>query len=253
MTDQVDVIDISHHQATVDFNKVEQAGVVGVILKCTEGKSVVDPTFKTRFANARNAGLEVASYHFLRPGDMDQQMAFYLKTLKPRMGDRVIIDHEDDKVPLKDLVRCVEILLADPADLQVTIYSGHLIKQQLGAEHNEVLAKTSLWLAQYGSTPSWPRGTWPTFTLWQYSDKGAVAGVSGNCDVNHFNGSKDNCRRWMTPAVELQPGSAPEAPLPPPAVLGDTMLIDITTTATVSVSVRVNGVVLNTGPVTAPV
>lgn len=246
MSSMVDVIDISHHQATVDFDKIKADGVVGVILKCTEGKAVVDKTHKVRRQAAMNAGLEVSSYHFLRPGDMGQQMAFYLTTLKPRRGERVIIDHEDDKVPLKDLVNAVEILLADPADLQVTVYSGHLIKQQLGNTKNDTLAKTSLWIAQYtkAPAPSWPTGTWPTWTLWQYSDVGAVQGVSGNCDVNHFNGSQESCQRWMKPATEVPPGTAPEPPLPPPATVGETMLIDITTTAMVTVSVRINGVIV---------
>jgi lysozyme len=240
MTSGVDVIDVSHHQATVDFDKVARAGVVGVILKCTEGQSVKDKTHQTRRAQAMAAGLEVASYHFLRPGDMAKQMKFYLDTLSPRDGERVVIDHEDEKVPLSDLVDATNVLLNDDRGLQVTIYSGHLIKEQLGNAYNFTLAKTSLWIAQYGPAVSWPKGTWPTWTLWQYSDKGAVPGVSGNCDVNHFNGSAVNCKRWMTPMGELSPGSSPQEP----ATEGDTMTINIDTTADIrKIIVKINGVI----------
>lgn len=246
MTSNVDVIDISHHQAAVDFHAVKAAGVVGVILKATEGAGVVDKTYAGRRVAAAAAGLQIASYHFLRPGDMAKQMKFFLKVVDPVDGERVVLDHEDENVPLTDLVTATMILLEDKRGLQVTIYSGHLIKQQLGNRHNDILADTSLWLAQYGTTPTWPKGTWDTWTLWQYSDQGAVPGVGGGCDVNHFNGSADSCKRWMTPAAEVKPGTSPDPGpvLPPPATAGDTMLIDITTTATVTVSVRINGVVV---------
>lgn len=241
-TDNADVIDISHHQASVDFAKVKASGVVGVILKATEGSTIRDKTYADRKKAALDAGLPVASYHFMRPGNIDQQMAHFLTTVKPIKGERVILDHEDDKVPLSDLVKMTQILMADPADLQVTIYSGHLIKQQLGNKHDDVLALTSLWLAQYTTgEPSWPTGTWPHWTLWQYSDSGQVPGVGpGSCDRNHFNGSKENCIRWMTPASQLDPGSSP----PAAAVEGDTMTIAIDTTANIGkVVLKINGVI----------
>lgn len=242
MTDKVDVIDISHWQETVDFNKIRNSGVVGVILKATEGSGNTDKTFKNRYKAAREAGLQVSSYHFLRPGSMSQQMERYLKTVNPRDGERVCIDHEDRGVPLSDLRKAAQILMDDSRGLQVTIYSGFLIKEQLGNNTDDVLAQTSLWLAHYSNSPSWPKATWPQYSLWQYSDKGSVPGVSGNCDVNHFNGSAENCERWMTPQSELEPGSAPE--LPAPATEGDTMSITINTTAGIKVKLVVNGEVL---------
>lgn len=238
-TDNADVIDISHHQAKVDFQKVRENGVVGVILKATEATTYIDKTYAGRKLSAQTAGLPVASYHFLRPGSMAKQMEFFLKVVKPVKGERVILDHEDAGVSLAELVQCTQILMADPRNLQVTVYSGHLIKQQLGDHLEPTLAKTSLWLAQYTTgEPSWPKGTWPLWTLWQYSDSGTVPGVEGNCDRNHFNGSKENCAIWMTPAsvVPVEP--------PVPATEGDTMTIDITTTANVGkVVLKINGVI----------
>lgn len=238
MTDKVDVVDLSHWQATVDFKQLKSAGVIGVILKATEGSGNTDQTFASRYKAARDAGLEVSSYHFLRPGNIISQVDRYLNVLSPRVGERVCLDHEDSGVSLKDLENAVRHLQGDDRNLQITIYSGNVIKQQLGNKHSEVLADTSLWLAQYGPTPSWPKGTWPTWTLWQYSDKGAVPGVSGDCDVNHFNGSAENCKAWMTPA-----GQAP-VPIPDPAQEGDTMSISIETTADIKVKLVVNGEVL---------
>ena len=57
------------------------------------------------------------------------------------------------------------------ARLQVTVYSGHLLKEQLNGTKNELLAEhTDLWLAQYtAGTPTWSQGTYPKWTMWQYS------------------------------------------------------------------------------------
>jgi len=66
-----------------------------------------------------------------------------------------------------------------------------LIKTQLGTTRNGWLAaNTSLWLAQYTTgLPSWPTGTWPNWSLWQYTDGGTVPGFSRPLDCDRFNGS----------------------------------------------------------------
>jgi lysozyme len=203
------VVDLSHYQPDPDWAKLKSAGIVGVILKCTEGQTYVDPTFRKRYDAALAAGLAVSTYHFMRPGSVTGQMNHYLNTLKPRPGERVCLDHEDPKVSLADLESAVQYLESDSRDLQITVYSGHVIKEQLGSKYSDVLAETSLWLAQYSATPSWPTGTWDTWTLWQYSDKGSVAGITGNVDFNRFNGSDENCAKWIGPASEPAPAPAP--------------------------------------------
>lgn len=193
----IDVIDLSHHQADVDFAEIRRAGVLGVILKATEGTSYVDPTFYDRRKQAKACGLNVASYHFFH-GD-PREMQHYVKTVQPSRGERLCIDHEDAKASLTSLVDAVQRLDAVQTSIEISIYSGHLIKDQLGNSRNEVLAKnTSLWLAQYTTgTPTWPKNTWPVWSLWQFSDQGQVPGVSGNCDLNAFNGSVENCLKWI--------------------------------------------------------
>lgn len=43
--------------------------------------------------------------------------------------------------------------------------------------------------SRYAASPPMPKG-WLTWTMWQYTDKGSVAGVSGGCDVSKFKGSQ---------------------------------------------------------------
>lgn len=205
------VIDLSHHNPEPDWAAIRRAGVVGVIHKATEGKTYVDDTFADRRDRAQGNGVPFLSYHFLKAGSIEAQMRHYLDVVSPVPGERVCIDHED-KATLSELVQAVNYLQAQPLNLQVTIYSGHLIKEQLGSTKNAVLATTSLWIAQYTSaaSPSWPKATWPSWSLWQWTDKEAVPGISAPVDGNRWNGSAENLTKWLAPA-----GSAP-APSPEP-------------------------------------
>lgn len=195
-------LDISHWQPDpIDWTKVKAAGVVGVIHKATEGTRITDKKLFSRAKAAMDAGLKWSTYHFLRQGSMSEQMDYYIGTINPVEGERVCLDHEDARVSLDDLIACVKAVRTNRPDLQIAIYSGHLIKDQLAGNYNKVLAEnTSLWLAQYTTVPTWPMKTWPQWSLWQYTDKANVAGISGDVDGNRFNGSAENCAAWFGPA-----------------------------------------------------
>ncbi len=118
-------VDLSHHNPEPDWAKLKAGGTLGVIMKATEGTTYIDNTFAARRERARAAGLAVSSYHFLKHGNAEQQMAHYLDVVGPVVGERVVIDHEDAKGTLSDLLTAVEALVRQPLDLQITVYSGH--------------------------------------------------------------------------------------------------------------------------------
>jgi hypothetical protein len=73
------VIDISHYEnVSQDFVATAKAGIAAVILKATQGTGFVDPTFLSRAAEARAAGLEVGAYHFLDGSNPAEQAAHFL-------------------------------------------------------------------------------------------------------------------------------------------------------------------------------
>lgn len=215
------VVDLSHHNPTPDWAKLKAGGTVGVIHKATEGTSYVDKTLFERARDAMAAGLCWSTYHFLRPGNMKTQMDHYLGTVNPRQGERMCLDHEDAGVSLADLKEAVSYLVEDPRELQVTIYSGHVIKEQLGSQKDSYLANTtSLWIAQYTmASPSWPKATWPDWSLWQYTDAAKVAGISKPVDGDNFNGSAEQCVAWFGPAGQDVPVPVPPDALLPPLLI----------------------------------
>jgi lysozyme len=203
MTDIVKCIDVSHHQGEIDWRQVAGAGVIAMIHKATEGTSFTDDMCSPNFVAATAAGIACCTYHWLSPGsDPIDQMEFYLETVDPVPGERVVIDYEQDGCTLDMLHEAIERLLDDPRQLQITCYSGHLLKEQLNGERDPILAEhCDLWLAQYTEgTPSWPTGTFPHWTLWQYSESGTLPGINdAKVDLNRFDGTDAELVRWISP------------------------------------------------------
>lgn len=202
---QTHFIDLSHHNSNklMDVEVFKANELVGVIHKATEGTTYTDTTYLSRRSYAMAHDIPWASYHFLKGGNVDSQMAHFLDVVQPCQGERLVIDHEANAT-LDELESAVLYLKQQRPDLQITVYSGHLIKDQLGERKSDVLALyTSLWVAQYNNTgPSWPQGTWSTWSAWQWSDKGQLIGVTDPVDVNEFNGSREQCLAWFGPVAD---------------------------------------------------
>lgn len=235
----VKCIDVSHHQGAIDWDAVAGAGVVAMIHKATEGSSFVDDKCARNFEAATEAGIACCTYHWLSPGsNVAAQINHYLATIDPVQGERVVIDYEEDGCTLDMLHQAVEQLLDDDRDLQVTVYSGHLLKGQLNGDCDQLLAeRTDLWLAQYTEgDPSWPEGTYAQWTLWQYSESGSIDGINDALvDLNVFNGSDAELVLWISPRQRR--------PLPRlrPEPSHGAVDIAIETTDGVEVSISVNG------------
>ena len=190
------VVDLSHHNGGLyDFNAAKTAGIWGVIYKATEDTGYVDETYAAARQQARAAGILWGAYHFFRPGNVDAQVAHFLDTANPDQDTLLVLDHEDEGCSLDSAKRFMQEVEARTGQ-RPAIYSGHLIKEQLGNRKDEYLAEARLWMAQYGSNPEWPPN-WDQMWLWQYTDgvegpsPHSVPGI-GNCDCNSFQGTKND-------------------------------------------------------------
>jgi lysozyme len=242
MSDIPVCIDISHHQGYPDFDEVKRTGVLGIIHKVSEGTSFIDSARAENCANAKQAGIAVATYHWLSPGsNASAQMEFYLSLLDPVQGERVVIDYEQDGCTLAMLRDAVQALLDYRHELQITVYSGHLLKEQLGSDCDDFLGEhTDLWLAQYTSgSISWPSGTYPQWALWQYSETGTIPGID-DCyvDLDHYNGDDEAFLSWISPKGSKPPKPEPK---PEPAEIVD---VAITAPEGVKVAVSINGAMM---------
>ncbi len=200
------VIDLSHHNEKVDFEKIKADGIVGVIHKTTQGLTYIDKTYATRHTAALEAGLLWGAYHFGVGGDGSDQAEFFLGKVGPVDDTLLVLDYESNLTgPTMSLDQAREFVehIANVTGRWPGLYSGHLIKEQLAglATPDPLLSNCFLWLAQYnGPKPLNVPPTFRTWTFWQYTDgvHGAaphrVDGV-GLCDRNKFNGTLAQLRK----------------------------------------------------------
>lgn len=202
----VDGLDLSHWNTSVDFVKLFAGGYRFVILKATEGTGYIDPTFETRWKQARDAGLIVGAYHFFRSNYSGlEQASHHLSVTFPMrtaFNGHVIPSCNDVEttdgvtvgtrvVRINDWHRAVR-----PENNGDSLcYSSPYLWQTL--TNNMVLDVTGF-TAHWTSAlvPSWPAG-WPVakrkFWQWGVYPKNswvpAVPGVTGECDVIRYFGT----------------------------------------------------------------
>ncbi|HUN94163.1 MAG TPA: glycoside hydrolase family 25 protein [Burkholderiaceae bacterium] len=190
------VIDLSHHNQTVDFAQVKGAGILGVIHKATQGVAFVDPTYADRRALASRAGLLWGAYHFGTASDGVQQAQAFLKAVGDPTNLLLVLDFENNMTgPSMTLeeARAFVTHVQQATNRYPAFYCGQYFKELMGTGTDPILAQCPLWLAQYGPTAVVPPN-WPTWTLWQYTDGAQgdgpyeVAGV-GRVDRDVYNGS----------------------------------------------------------------
>ena len=75
-------IDISHHQGTIDWERLQKARIGDeplsfVFVKATEGQSVLDANFNDNFYEAREHGFIRGAYHYFSPGVSPRLQAEY--------------------------------------------------------------------------------------------------------------------------------------------------------------------------------
>lgn len=200
--DQINVVvDISHWNRDVDFAKLANAGIIGVIQKATQGQTGVDFTYNTNKPKALAAGLLWGAYHFGDGSDGVAQAEHFLSTVNDQSKTLLALDFESNPTgPSMDLVEAAAFVthVQQQTGRFPGFYSGNDIKQQLGNGKDPVLAQCWFWLAQYGPTPVVP-ANWPTWTMWQYTDGNFgppphdVAGVP--FDRDKFNGPLEGLKR----------------------------------------------------------
>ncbi len=195
-----DGIDISHWQGRVDWARVRTDGVTFAFMKATEGTSYADPTLTTNWAGAEAAGIYRAAYHFARPstaaGSAQAQARFFVS----RAGT---FQDTGDLPPVLDLEATgglgstalrawVATWLSTVQRLTgrtpILYFSPYFWIDHLG--NSTAFTRYPLWIAHYTTGAPLVPGGWPTWTFWQRTSSGRVAGIGGPVDLNRFNGSQ---------------------------------------------------------------
>lgn len=197
------IIDLSHHNGTVDLKAAAASGIAAVFSKSSQGTAYADPLYAANRAKAADAGLLWGAYHFGTGADGGEQAEYFLATAALKAGELAVLNLEANSVgPSMTLeeARTFVTQVHDAMGKWPVLYTGHYLKELLGTKTDSTLANCPLWIAQYSRTPV-IQPTWKAWTFWQWTDGAAgvkpapVPGV-GACDRDRYAGTVDELRQF---------------------------------------------------------
>lgn len=190
-------IDVSKHNGTIDWTKVKNDGIKFVIIRGGYGNSYVDPQFKSNIEGAIKNGIEVGVYWFsyatntTKAKEEAKKCLEVIKPYKDKITYPVFFDFEYDSVNYakKQGINISKTAASNMAKvfLKEIKSAGYIPGMYTNLDFSnryftsEVLSAYDVWIAQYSSKCLY-KGK---HTMWQYSEKGKVAGISGNVDMNY--------------------------------------------------------------------
>ena len=205
---EVQGVDVSHYQGTVDWNKIQQSGISFAFIKATEGSGSVDEQFKNNWQNAAETDLCIGAYHFFSfDSPVEDQAALFCETvgnLAGKLPPVIDVEYYGDKEK-------------NPPDKTKTVAELQSMLDTLEKEYQvkPILYTTYKFYGKYlqdnfDSYPLWIRNIYykPGFDLkrdwlfWQYSDTSIMDGYQGEekyIDRNVFSGSKEALRELCIP------------------------------------------------------
>lgn len=196
-------IDISHHQGTIDWDELADHATIDncplrfIVVKATEGSSLVDETFADNFRQAHRHGFIRGAYHFWSTkSGAAEQAAWYIRQVKLLKGDLPpVLDVEkigDGQSPdeLKKGVLTWLQTVEKHYGVKPIIYTYYKFKMQY--LDDPVFDQYPYWIAHYYVDKVDYQGPW---RFWQHTDAGRLPGIKGFVDLNIYNGSYyDLCR-----------------------------------------------------------
>lgn len=184
-------IDLSHYQGEVFWETVGgNAKMAYVYLKATEGGDRIDEKYEYNINLAHRYGLKVGSYHFYRPKtEQQKQLQNFMTQCLPG---------EQDLIPMIDIESTGGLGTEEFCDslfkflkMVEKAYNNRPLLYTFTNFYNRHLCGKiddyKLMVAQY--TKREPElADERDFTMWQYTGKGTIIGVSGNIDKSRFMG-----------------------------------------------------------------
>ena len=213
-------IDVSHWQGTVNWTSVASDGIDFAWCKAAEDTGYVDAFYVRNQTNGVNNGVLMGGYHYARP---DQNPGAAGAAAEANHFWNVISNYVKGSntylMPMLD-VEAPEVATVTPVFTKATLsqwanaFNSNLVSRAAaqgiaikpviytGVSYSSTwfdstVTNWTLWMANWPTAPNpqtgAPSGTAPWATanwaVWQYMATGTVAGVTGNCDRDVFNGT----------------------------------------------------------------
>ena len=200
-------IDAARFQNSINWNVARANGVNFAFLKATEGGDLLDPKFKDHWRGAGRAGVWRGAYHFYYFCTAPEVQAQWFIRNVPRVSRSLppVLDMEWNpfsptcatvRPPAREVQRQMRVWLR-----MVEAHYGQrpiIYTTPRFYEENNLrgFRGYEFWLRTTAKTPreAYPGQPW---RFWQYSAIGIIDGISGEVDLNAFNGSRTDWNAWV--------------------------------------------------------
>jgi len=199
-------MDVSVYQGTINWAQAKADGIQYAIIRVSDGLNSPDSKFDANWSGSRAAGVIHGAYQFFEPG---QDPIAQADMLLAKIGGKL---KPDDLPPMID-VEVTGGLGPSQVAAKVKQWIAH-VKAKVGRDpivytgmyfwRDSVgganVLPSVLFHAQY-TTAACPNiaDPWPTWAFWQYTSSGSVAGISGNVDVDRWNGTLAQLKAFLGP------------------------------------------------------
>ena len=176
-------IDVSRWQGNINWQRVAQDNVNFAFVRATYGLETCS-AFYANATGAHQAGIKVGAYHFATFNDrasmLREARAFVTQLDRVNLSYPAVLDIEHARGLSRSALTTLVIEFTEYVRQQgypVMIYSyANFFRDNLELSR---LGGYNLWVANYVREPDIPN-----MRIWQFTDRGRVAGIQGGVDLN---------------------------------------------------------------------
>jgi lysozyme len=200
-------IDVSQYQGTIDWDALAASGEVEFVWMRVGNGLGTDTMFHRNWPEARRVGLRRGAYQYFRPGtDARAAAEHFLAVIDahggtlpddlPHMIDVETTDGQSAATIVAAVQTWVDHVEAATGKRPV-IYTGSYFWDD--NVRSSAFSSYHLWTAHYTQAACpLTSSSWSRWTIWQYSSTGRVTGITGDVDLNRFDGTLEDLDLWPT-------------------------------------------------------
>ena len=188
-TDTMKGIDVSVHNGDIDWQKVKADGIEFAILRAGYGKlaSQKDQKFEQNYKNAKAVNFPVGAYWYsyaMNENEARQEADVFLSVIKGKQFEfPVYFDLEEKKQFDLGKEKVSAIMRAflervEAAGYFVGLYGS--ASSLVTHTADDIKSWYTIWLAHWVDQTNYSGA----YGIWQHSEKGKVAGINGNVDLD---------------------------------------------------------------------
>lgn len=194
MADYTRMIDVSVYQGNIDWATVSKnidAAILRIGISVREGGALAcykDKCFDKNYAGAKANGVPIGVYYYSHAYNVDEakkEAEYVIGLLKDHQFEFPIYYDVEEKSQFalgkkatSDIIRKF-LSTVEEAGYWVGLYTGYYAA--LDYVEEDIRSRYAFWLAHWGVDKSPYKGE---YGIWQYSEKGSVAGISDYVDLD---------------------------------------------------------------------